>query len=182
MRSSTWPGKPTCRRPSAILRGPCRSTSLAPSTCSRHLRRGLLRYLPVHQLRRRLRPGGRGGVADPRGTDPHPRNPYAVSKLAAESLCLQWGITEGWRVLVARPFNHIGPGQKDSFVIASAARQIARMKQGLQANRLEVGTSTSAVISSMSRTCCQPICACSPTARRAPSITSVPGRSRRFAS
>lgn len=70
---------------------------------------------------------------------PHPRNPYAVSKLAAESLCLQWGITEGWRVLVARPFNHIGPGQKDSFVIASAARQIARMKQGLQANRLEVG-------------------------------------------
>ncbi len=30
---------------------------------------------------------------------PHPRNPYAVSKLAAESLCLQWGITEGWRVL-----------------------------------------------------------------------------------
>ena len=93
---------------------------------------------------------------------PHPRNPYAVSKLAAESLCLQWGITEGWRVLVARPFNHIGPGQKDSFVIASAARQIARMKQGLQANRLEVGTSTSAVISSMSRTCCQPICACSP--------------------
>ncbi len=41
---------------------------------------------------------------------PHPRNPYAVSKLAAESLCLQWGITEGWRVLVARPFNHIGRG------------------------------------------------------------------------
>lgn len=59
---------------------------------------------------------------------PHPRNPYAVSKLAAESLCLQWGITEGWRVLVARPFNHIGPGQKDSFVIASAARQIARIR------------------------------------------------------
>lgn len=113
---------------------------------------------------------------------PHPRNPYAVSKLAAESLCLQWGITEGWRVLVARPFNHIGPGQKDSFVIASAARQIARMKQGLQANRLEVGDIDVSVISSMSRTCCQPICACSPTARRAPSITSVPGRSRRFAS
>ena len=25
------------------------------------------------------------------------------------------GITEGWRVPVARLFNHIGPGQKDSF-------------------------------------------------------------------
>jgi GDP-4-dehydro-6-deoxy-D-mannose reductase len=56
---------------------------------------------------------------------PCPRNPYAVS--------------EGWPVLVARPFNHIGSGQKDSFVIAGAARQICRIKQGLQAPRLEVG-------------------------------------------
>ncbi|WP_426203479.1 GDP-mannose 4,6-dehydratase [Pseudomonas sp. TWP3-1] len=70
---------------------------------------------------------------------PCPRNPYAVSKLSAEFLCLQWGLSEGLRVLVARPFNHIGPGQKDSFVIASAARQINRIKHGLQAPQLEVG-------------------------------------------
>ena len=70
---------------------------------------------------------------------PCPRNPYAVSKLSAEFLSLQWGLSEGWPVLVARPFNHIGSGQKDSFVIASAARQICRIKQGLQAPRLEVG-------------------------------------------
>ncbi|MDO7896549.1 GDP-mannose 4,6-dehydratase [Pseudomonas citrulli] len=68
-----------------------------------------------------------------------PRNPYAVSKLSAELLSLQWGMSEGWPVLVARPFNHIGPGQKDSFVIASAARQISRIKQGLQPARLQVG-------------------------------------------
>ena len=70
---------------------------------------------------------------------PCPRNPYAVSKISAEFLSLQWGLSEGWPVLVARPFNHIGTGQKDSFVIASAARQIIRIKQGLQAPQLEVG-------------------------------------------
>lgn len=70
---------------------------------------------------------------------PCPRNPYAVSKLSAEFLSLQWGLSEGWPVLVARPFNHIGSGQKDSFVIASAARQINRIKLGLQGPQLEVG-------------------------------------------
>jgi GDP-4-dehydro-6-deoxy-D-mannose reductase len=70
---------------------------------------------------------------------PCPRNPYAVSKLSAEFLSLQWGLSEHWPVLVARPFNHIGSGQKDSFVIASAARQIIRIRQGLQAPQLEVG-------------------------------------------
>ena len=70
---------------------------------------------------------------------PCPRNPYAVSKLSAEFLSLQWGLSEDWPVLVARPFNHIGTGQKDSFVIASAARQISRIKLGLQAPQLEVG-------------------------------------------
>jgi len=70
---------------------------------------------------------------------PCPRNPYAVSKLSAEFLCLQWGLTEGWPVMVARPFNHIGTGQKDSFAVASVARQVARIKLGLQAPRLEVG-------------------------------------------
>ncbi|AZD11484.1 GDP-mannose 4,6-dehydratase [Pseudomonas chlororaphis] len=70
---------------------------------------------------------------------PSPRNPYAVSKASTELLCLQWGMSEGWPVMVARPFNHIGTGQLDSFAVASAARQIARIKLGLQAPRLEVG-------------------------------------------
>ena len=43
-------------------------------------------------------------------TLPEPRNPYAVSKLAAEALCRQWSITEQMDVMLARPFNHIGPG------------------------------------------------------------------------
>lgn len=70
---------------------------------------------------------------------PVPRNPYAVSKLAAEHLCLQWGISEGWRVMVARPFNHVGAGQKPDFVLSSVARQIARVQRGLQPPLVEVG-------------------------------------------
>lgn len=70
---------------------------------------------------------------------PMPRNPYGVSKVAAELLCLQWGYTEQLRVMVARPFNHIGAGQGESFVIASMARQLIRIKRGLQSPQLAVG-------------------------------------------
>lgn len=70
---------------------------------------------------------------------PHPRNPYAVSKVSAELLCQQWSYAEPWRIIVVRPFNHIGAGQGESFVISSVARQLARVRLGLQAPRLEVG-------------------------------------------
>jgi GDP-4-dehydro-6-deoxy-D-mannose reductase len=41
--------------------------------------------------------------------------------------------------MIARPFNHVGAGQKENFVIASAARQIALIRAGLQEPRLLVG-------------------------------------------
>jgi GDP-4-dehydro-6-deoxy-D-mannose reductase len=70
---------------------------------------------------------------------PRPRNPYAVSKVAAESLCLQWSYAEPWRIMVARPFNHIGPGQRADFVVPGIARQLVRIRKGLQAPSLDVG-------------------------------------------
>lgn len=70
---------------------------------------------------------------------PKPRNPYAVSKVAAELLCQQWSYTEPWRIIVVRPFNHIGPGQNESFVIANMAQQIVRIRKGLQSPQLSVG-------------------------------------------
>lgn len=73
------------------------------------------------------------------GRLPQPRNPYAVSKVSAELLCLQWSYVEPWRIMVARPFNHIGTGQGEAFVIPSMARQLIRVRQGLQLPRLEVG-------------------------------------------
>jgi len=72
-------------------------------------------------------------------TLPHPRNPYAVSKLAAESLCFQWSQTHELDVVMARPFNHIGRGQSPSFVIPAMARQIAEIAAGKRPPVVEVG-------------------------------------------
>jgi GDP-4-dehydro-6-deoxy-D-mannose reductase len=70
---------------------------------------------------------------------PKPRNPYAVSKLAAEALCAQWTMTEALDVVIARPFNHIGPGQSERFAISDFARQIALVMRGDQLPVVRVG-------------------------------------------
>ncbi|WP_264569265.1 GDP-mannose 4,6-dehydratase [Rhodoferax antarcticus] len=68
-----------------------------------------------------------------------PRNPYAVSKAAAEALCFQWSQTGPFEVMVARPFNHIGAGQAPSFAISDFARQIAEIGAGKRPPVLQVG-------------------------------------------
>jgi len=70
---------------------------------------------------------------------PEPRNPYAVSKVAAETLCLQWHRSEQLDVVVARPFNHIGPGQSERFVVPALARQVSAIAAGQQPPTLVVG-------------------------------------------
>lgn len=57
-----------------------------------------------------------------------PRNPYAVSKAAQDLLGLQYALSYGMRIVRVRPFNHIGPGQNDRFVVSSLARQIAEIE------------------------------------------------------
>jgi GDP-4-dehydro-6-deoxy-D-mannose reductase len=61
---------------------------------------------------------------------PEPRNPYAVSKVAAEQLVLMWHRTYGLDAVVARPFNHIGPGQAVNFAVPSFASQIVAIERG----------------------------------------------------
>jgi GDP-4-dehydro-6-deoxy-D-mannose reductase len=68
-----------------------------------------------------------------------PRSPYGVSKVAAEALCAQWRETGGLDLVIARPFNHIGPGQTDRFVVASFTRQVAEIKLGQRAPVIEIG-------------------------------------------
>lgn len=70
---------------------------------------------------------------------PAPRNPYAVSKLAAEALCYQWTVTEGMDIVLARPFNHIGWGQSDRFVISDFARQVVAIRRGARSPVVAVG-------------------------------------------
>ncbi len=67
-----------------------------------------------------------------------PQSPYGFTKLAQDRLALA-AAAEGLDVVVARPFNHIGPRQAEGFAIASFARQIARIEAGLAPPVLAVG-------------------------------------------
>lgn len=53
---------------------------------------------------------------------------YGASKAAAEHLC-RVHAREGMDVVVLRPFNHIGPGQREEFVVSSFAHQVARVER-----------------------------------------------------
>ena len=67
-----------------------------------------------------------------------PLNPYAASKLAAESAFREY-FRQGMKGVIARPFNHIGAQQSADFVTASFARQIALIESGQQSPILKVG-------------------------------------------
>lgn len=67
-----------------------------------------------------------------------PQNPYAASKAAADLMAGQYA-AQGLRVIRLRPFNHIGPGQREEFVASAFAAQIARIEAGQQEPVLRVG-------------------------------------------
>ena len=70
---------------------------------------------------------------------PAPRNPYSVSKLAAEALCWQWTVTEELDIVLARPFNHIGAGQSARFVVSDFAHQVVDIRRGRREPVVSVG-------------------------------------------
>jgi GDP-4-dehydro-6-deoxy-D-mannose reductase len=67
-----------------------------------------------------------------------PSNPYGLSKLAQDDLARR-AAADGLDVVIARPFNHIGPLQEPGFAVSSFARQIARIERGLESPELRVG-------------------------------------------
>ncbi len=67
-----------------------------------------------------------------------PMNPYAASKAAADGM-VRSANTEQLRTIVLRPFNHVGPGQREDFALSSFAAQIARIEHKVQAPVLRVG-------------------------------------------
>lgn len=69
---------------------------------------------------------------------PAPATPYGLTKLAQELVALA-GHADGLAVIVARPFNHIGPRQDPAFVTSGFARQIARAEAGLGEPVIQVG-------------------------------------------
>ena len=55
----------------------------------------------------------------------NPESPYAVTKVAQEGMSKCYVAKYGMNITLTRSFNHIGPRQRDSFVISSFCKQIA---------------------------------------------------------
>lgn len=68
-----------------------------------------------------------------------PVTSYAVSKLSQDFLSLQYYLAYNLDIVRVRPFNHIGPGQKEGFVVADFAKQIAQIEKGNTKTEISVG-------------------------------------------
>jgi GDP-4-dehydro-6-deoxy-D-mannose reductase len=64
-----------------------------------------------------------------------PISPYGRAKAAAEQACAR----DDLDIVVVRPFPHTGPGQSETFAIASFAGQIARIEAGQAPPSIKVG-------------------------------------------
>lgn len=59
-----------------------------------------------------------------------PSSPYAVSKIGQEQMAHYYGI-RGFEYIIARPFNHMGPGQGEGFIVPDLAKQVVEAEKGL---------------------------------------------------
>jgi GDP-4-dehydro-6-deoxy-D-mannose reductase len=69
--------------------------------------------------------------------DPH--TPYSASKACLDLLTQQYRMTFGLDAVIARAFNHLGPGQSEMFAGSSFAKQIVEAKLGLREKKIFVG-------------------------------------------
>ena len=68
-----------------------------------------------------------------------PLSPYGATKVAQETIALTYGRSADLPVVATRSFNHIGPGQRDAFAVASFARQLREIADGRREPVLRVG-------------------------------------------
>ena len=57
-------------------------------------------------------------------------HPYALSKIGEEAVAIEAATRYGFPVVVARPFNHTGPGQRPVFVVPAMARRVVALQRG----------------------------------------------------
>ncbi len=68
-----------------------------------------------------------------------PVTPYGVSKIAQDFLGLQYYLSYGVATVRVRSFNHVGPRQREGFVAADFAKQIAEIEAGKRPPQVVVG-------------------------------------------
>jgi GDP-4-dehydro-6-deoxy-D-mannose reductase len=67
-----------------------------------------------------------------------PTSIYASAKLAAEDALRRLAPPSGVELIIARPFNHIGPGQRGSFVVPTVVQQVRDVADG-RSSAIRVG-------------------------------------------
>jgi GDP-4-dehydro-6-deoxy-D-mannose reductase len=84
--------------------------------------------------------GAIGSIDTPilESSEPAPRSPYGVSKLAATRFAISFATRSPMRVVVVRPFNHTGPGQTTRFMVPALAHRILAAQQRGE-NEIAVG-------------------------------------------
>jgi GDP-4-dehydro-6-deoxy-D-mannose reductase len=70
-----------------------------------------------------------------------PSDPYGSSKVGAEHVAYDAVRNSGSRVVIARPFNHIGPGQSDTFVVPAIVNRLLESSEN-DADEIIVGDLT----------------------------------------
>lgn len=73
-----------------------------------------------------------------------PDSLYAITKEAADRMTLHYGSEFGLPFMTARPHNHTGPGQGESFSVGSFVAQFRRIRAGASPAVLKVGNLDSA--------------------------------------
>ena len=68
-----------------------------------------------------------------------PGSPYGLTKLAQDQRGLRAFADDGLDVVIARPFNHVGPRQTPGFAVSNFARQIALIEAGRGEPEIRVG-------------------------------------------
>lgn len=68
-----------------------------------------------------------------------PANYYGTSKVAADRLSYQVSQSSKLNIVIARPFNHTGPGQLQGFFVPDMAAQIVNIENNPSETKLQVG-------------------------------------------
>ncbi|HEX7260108.1 MAG TPA: GDP-mannose 4,6-dehydratase [Candidatus Saccharimonadia bacterium] len=69
-------------------------------------------------------------------------SPYAVAKVGQEHLASMYA-KRGIESVIARPFNHIGPGQQPGYLVSDLSKQVAELEKSASNDTLRVGNLSS---------------------------------------
>jgi GDP-4-dehydro-6-deoxy-D-mannose reductase len=69
----------------------------------------------------------------------NPNTEYGVTKACCEVIAKQFYNSYGLEIVILRPFNHFGPGQKLGFIVSDVCSQIVKIEKKEQEPKLYVG-------------------------------------------